>query len=243
MTRPDLFLVFSRFRINGSHLTSTVSSLSLFSLHPSSRSQRRRCLRDRVPMIEVSSAETARPSCSQGRAPEPLRPCDLPSASPPSSCRQSLLSLILLYDITAPLVIFFSGFVFCSGPTCAPGELGLPAQHPYKGRAKTLRPVPYHAAVASSLFPASPSAQAPLPFLSCSHANAARTPRSASPSLCCPGRRPCAVRTIRRTAAIAPYFFCTEPPCPAARLPPRIPASPSAPPGCRLSASCAPRPA
>jgi hypothetical protein len=31
-------------------------------------------------------------------------------------------------------------FLFCSGPTRAQGELGLPAQHPYKGRAKTLRP-------------------------------------------------------------------------------------------------------
>jgi hypothetical protein len=169
-----------------------------------------------------------------------------PSASPPSSCGQSLLSLILIYDITAPPVIFFSGFVFCSGPTRARRELGLPAQHPYKGRAKTLGPVPYPAErrrPASSLFSCITERPGPLPFLSCSHANAARTPRSASPSLCCPGRRPCAVRTIRRTAAIAPFFFCTEPPCLVARLPPRIPASPSAPPGCRPSASCAPRPA
>jgi hypothetical protein len=140
-----------------------------------------------------------------------------PSASPPSSCGQSLLSLILIYDITAPPVIFFSGFVFCSGPTRARRELGLPAQHPYKGRAKTLGPVPYPAErrrPASSLFSCITERPGPLPFLSCSHANAARTPRSASPSLCCPGRRPCAVRTIRRTAAIAPFFFCTEPPCP-----------------------------
>jgi hypothetical protein len=122
----------------------------LFSLHPSSRSQRHRCLRDRAPMIEVSSAETARPSCSQGRAPEPLCPCDLLLHRPRVPADSRSFPLILLYNITAPPVISFSPFRFLFRPNpfrflsrpnpCTRTTRTPRTQHPYKVRAKTLRP-------------------------------------------------------------------------------------------------------